>query len=305
MIRYCLIRLASFVFSRIPVQCGYAFAHIVGEITYYVWREKRLIAIENMVQILGRDTDPRAVRKMARRSFHNYCKYLIDFVRFPALSQEDIERSVIFNGWENFDQALQGGKGVVLIGLHMGNWDLAAAALTSRRYPFNVIAETFTPEKLNEFVQGMRQQIGMKVIPMEKSARRVLNALRHNEMLGLLIDRPVEDYGVAVNFFNALTQVPSGAAALALKTGARVVPAGLVRLPDNRFLALVDHYVHFEPSGDIKRDVQALTQHIMDSLEKMVRQYPDQWFMFRRMWSNGSINSIRQESLAGEPSPGN
>jgi lauroyl/myristoyl acyltransferase len=58
----------------------------------------------------------------------------------------------------------------------------------------------------------------------------------------------------------------------------------MIRLPDDRFLAVVDRCIAFEPSGNDEEDIRALTQQIMDALARWVAQYPDQWYMFRRMW---------------------
>jgi len=60
-----------------------------------------------------------------------------------------------------------------------------------------------------------------------------------------------------------------------------------VRLSDTEFLGIIDRYVSFQPTGDLDDDVQALTQRIVESLENTIRQYPDQWYMFRRMWVGG------------------
>lgn len=283
MFLYGLLRACRFLWQRLPLQVGYGLASLIADITYLLWKERRANTIANMTHVLGREAGRDAIERAARQSLRNYLKYLVELLRFPRMGQEEIERSVIFRGWEHIDRALEAGKGLIFVGLHMGNWDMAAAALCLRQYPFNVIAETLKPERLNRLVQGMRLEKGMKVIPMERAPRGVLRALHRNEILGLLIDRPSED-GVVVRFFDTLTRVPAGTAKLALKTGAQVAPAALVRLPNNSFLAIVDRCIAFRPSGEFQRDVQALTQLIMDSLERMVSVYPDQWYMFRRMW---------------------
>jgi lauroyl/myristoyl acyltransferase len=286
-LRYCAFRFARLVWQHLPERVGYALASLVGDLTYILWYHGRTRVRENMASVLGPGASPRTVERLARESMRNYCKYLADFLRFPCMSREEIERRVVFDGWHNMDLALQGGKGIIFIGLHMGNWDLAAAAISRRQYPLNVIAESLQPARLNTFIQGMRAALGMRVIPVEKGASRFVRALRRNEILGLLIDRPSPSNGVAVRFFDRLTQVPSGAAALALKTGARVLTGGLVRRPDGTFLGVIHHQIPFEPAGDWQQDVSTLTQQIMSSLETLVRQYPDQWYMFRRMWVQG------------------
>lgn len=241
--------------------------------------------IDNMVHVLGRDASQSTVRSMARKALRNYLRYLVDFLRTPILGPEEIVRLVSFNQWTPFDEALSGGKGAIFVSLHMGNWDLGGALLALKGYPVNVVVDTFANSRLNRYVQGSRERLGMRTIPRELAARRVLQALRRNEALAILMDRPMNPgEGVAVDFFDSATVVPAGAATLALRTGARIVPAGMVRLPGDRFLGLVDTCIAFEPTGDDQEDLRVLTQQIMDSLARWVREYPDQWYMFRRMW---------------------
>ena len=97
------------------------------------------------------------------------------------------------------------------------------------------------------------------------------------------IDRPLDRDGIPVRFFDAVTRVPEGAAKLALRTGAGVVAAGIVR-QGRRFVAHVSPLLDVEPSGDRTRDAQELTQQAMNWLESVIHQYPEQWFMFRNMW---------------------
>lgn len=297
MIRYIIWKLCSFFWVRLPPAAGYKLAALVADFTYLLWPSGRFWARQNMAQILGHRADPKTVDRLARQSLQNYCKYLVDYMRFPFLQPEEVKRKIRFEGWDNLDQAFRAGKGVILVGMHLGNWDLAAAAI-ALQYPLNVIAESFEWDKLTETVQQTRARLGLKVIPMEKAPRRVLTALRHNEMVALLIDQPEAQSKVNVRFFGGLAQVPAGAAVLALKTGARVLPGGAVRLPDGTFQGFIDGSVHFEATGDPDGDVQALTQRIVNSLEKWIRRYPDQWYMFRRLWVNGQCGNTSSSASA-------
>jgi KDO2-lipid IV(A) lauroyltransferase len=160
---------------------------------------------------------------------------------------------------------------------------MAGVLLASRGYPVNVIHDTLTPKRWNDRVQGIRELIGLRLIPVETGVREMLRALRRNEILAILIDRPMEHEGVPVHFFGADTRVPGGAATLALRAGAPVVCAAIMRKGD-RFEAQVSPMIAIQPSGDAQRDVQALTQKIMSWLEAGIRSNPDQWYMFRNMW---------------------
>jgi KDO2-lipid IV(A) lauroyltransferase len=284
MFLYGVARICSFISHKLPLKFSYTIASLVADIIYLTWPSGRRLMKENMSHALSSQASAEEITRAARKALRNFAKYAVDFLRSPLLQLEDIENTVTIRGWENLDQALEEGKGAILVGLHLGNWDLAAAALTLRRYRLNAIIEPLKNLKVNHFVRRLRTGIGMKVIPAGQGIETIVQALRQNELLALLIDCPSHRKGVRVNFCAAPTQLPAGAATLSLRTGARVIPISLVRLPDKTFLFRIQPHIPFQPSGNLGKDVQALTQNILSSLEGTLRQYPDQWYVFQRMW---------------------
>ena len=87
-----------------------------------------------------------------------------------------------------------------------------------------------------------------------------------------------------VRFLGGYAQFSAGAAALALRTKAAVLPGCIVRLPDNTFKGFIGEKVEFGFSGDFRSNIQSFTQSILDSLQGFVKQYPDQWGMLRKVW---------------------
>lgn len=238
-------------------------------------------ATDNMRQVLGPQADPHDAARLTRAAFANYARYMIDLVRLPHLQPSDFLHNVRVEGWEHVDAAYRVGKGVVFATGHIGNWDMAGAAFAARGRPVSALVETLKPERWNERVQRTRTAAGVKAIPVEHGLRDMLAALRKQEGLAVLVDRPLTSDGVPVTFFGRTTRVPGGAATLALRTGSPVVPAALVRDPrGNGYLA------HIGPPilGERGEDPSLVMQRIMSWLEGIIRRYPDQWFMFRHMW---------------------
>lgn len=239
----------------------------------------------NMRQILGPSADPRLARRLTIDSFVNYGRYMVDLLRLPNLPPHAILKSVQIEGWEHVEHAYAQGSGVVFITGHIGNWDLAAATFVQHGgRTVSALVETLKPERWNERVQAIRDRIGIQTIPIENGVRDMLGALRRKEGLAILVDRPVPD-GVPVRFFGRETRVPGGAATLALRTGSPVVPAIVVRHPSGRgYLARIGEPFLTAGRGTSAVEVQALTQQIMGWLEDQIREFPDQWYMFRHMW---------------------
>jgi len=282
---YWIFRLIIFIGRRFPTRVGYFVAPIIADICYIFYWDGRRALYQNLSRVLG-TSDRRVLGRVARRSLRNFSKYVVDFIHFYTMSPEDIRRRIVFDDFERFNAAVAEGKGIIFVTLHFGNWDMGAAGLAVYGYPVDAIAETFELPQMNDLVQGYRRHLGVNIIPMERVGPGVLRALRRGDILALLIDVPAPGASVPVEFFGALAEVAAGPARLALRTGARVIPAVLAREPghDELIRPILDFDVRFQPSGDEEQDIQELTQKIMSSLEHFIRQYPDQWFMFRPMW---------------------
>jgi lauroyl/myristoyl acyltransferase len=275
--------IGSWLLRFVPPWVGYTLVNVLAPVVGMCWRGHYRRAWQNMAQILGPAADPGEISRRVRNVFRNYGKYIIDLLWLPQARFQELDQNFHIVGLDHIDEAMRRGNGLVLVTAHMGNWDLAGAVLAGKGYPVNVIVETLEPRRWNDRVQEIRERIGMKAIPLENGAREMFAALRSNEILGVLIDRPLDRDGVPVRFFDAETRVPEGAARLALRTGAGVVAAGIVR-NGRGFVAHVSPLIDVEPSGDRARDAQQVTQRAMEWLEDVIRRYPDQWFMFRNMW---------------------
>lgn len=270
----------------LPPRATYVVAAIAGTLTYYVWPRGRKAMQRNYRRVLP-GAPPREITRISRRSLVNYCCYLADFVRFPSLSPQLLSASV--GGDESFrslDCALERGKGAVIVCMHFGNWDLGAGAAAARGYPLTVVAETFADKRLDDMVAGARMRLGMTIVKMEKAGPSLVRSLRRNGLLALLIDRPVPGDGVKVQFFGEEVEVPAGPARLALRTGAMVVPTAFPRIRPRQMdvTTLTDFGITYARSGDEEADIRGLTQAIMHAHERFIREYPDQWYMFREMW---------------------
>lgn len=276
---YWLHRIGSPLSRWLPVWLSYGICELFSPLIFLVWREKQLHAIENMRRVLGPTADPKQARRLAVRSFVNYGKYLVDMMR---LGQKPLTDQYVIEGWEHVRAAMDKGKGLIFIGGHIGNSDLGAALLVQRGYAVNVIAEPLSPPRWDRLVQQARVAAGLHVIPLGQAAMRSLRVLREQQILAFLVDRM--EQGVTVEFFGHKTQVPAGAARLALRSGAAIVGAYIVR-SGNRYVAeIFPEITQPVSTGDPQADLEEFTQRIYSWLEQVIRSHPDQWFMFRRMW---------------------
>lgn len=279
-------RIGAAIAQRLPARPLYAFAVALGEVGYISWAAKRRIAKRNFSIVLGRPSTDRLVAQVARRSFRNFAKYVVEIMRFPLLGAPDFERLVAIEGWEHLRGALAHGKGVIFVSIHFGNFELGGARI-SDEIPLNVIADELENQRLMDLLVGNRAHKNITLLSPDGAAKKVLLALRRNEMVGLMMDlgpRAQAFDTVSADFFGTPTSFPAVAASLARVSGAPIVVSACVRRKDNTFTGIALPPIFVERTRQAAEDVQNATQAIARGLETFVTRWPDQWYIFRPMW---------------------
>jgi KDO2-lipid IV(A) lauroyltransferase len=276
----------SWLLQRLPLRVGYAAAWVCGSVAFACWPRGRRSTLANYRRLFPYATTDH-LRDLGRASLVHYCQYLVDFARAPMHDAGWFVRHC--RGERQFArlrELVDEGRGVIFVFMHFGNWDLGAAATAARGFAPAVVVETFADPRLDRLVVGARERLGMRPLRMESLGPSVVKHLRRGGVLALLVDRPAPGTGVPVTFFGRETAIPEGAARLAVRTGARVVPAACPRTRpwQPAVHVLADFDVETPQTGDEARDIRELSQAIMDVQERFLRAYPEQWYMFREMW---------------------
>ncbi|HZU14116.1 MAG TPA: lysophospholipid acyltransferase family protein [Chloroflexota bacterium] len=301
---YLVIQVGAFLSRYIPRPWRYLIGTAVGDAVFWAWSHKRRILLDNMATVLSLGRRDPLVRRLALKSMRNYVKYLVEFLELPVLSPEDeIVSSMPVHGLEHLQEALQRGKGVILATAHFGTIELAGMRL-SELTDFHAVYDSFRPEYLDRLIQRKRREKGIDLIPVN-DVRKMIRVLRRGGTLAMLFDRPMDlAKGVNVHFFGRPAAVPGGPAVLALRTGATIIPAYVFRQPDRTFMGLVFPAVDVQATGDYQTDVQRIMQRLVDTLQSVVRERPDQWYMFRPVWqreadAQGAVPARRKDAAIG------
>jgi hypothetical protein len=172
-----------------------------------------------------------------------------------------------------------GGRGTILALPHSGNWDHAGAWCTATGVPFTTVAERLRPESLYDRFVAFRESLGMEVVPLTGGTRPpfvvLAERLRAGGMLCLLSDRDLSARGIDVRFFGATARMPAGPAALALRTGATLLPVTLSFTPDGWHCVFHPEVPH--------TDIRTMTQQVADAFEEGIRAHPADWHMLQRL----------------------
>jgi KDO2-lipid IV(A) lauroyltransferase len=171
-------------------------------------------------------------------------------------------------------------KGVIILSAHLGNWELGAHVLERHGYPINAVVRPQPTARLDALFQSRRKSRGIRILPMDGGTRQVTTCLKRGELVVLVGDLDFSDKQHRVPFFGQPGRLPRGPAVLAARTGAPILPAFMIREPDETFRCCVYPPIIPDPSQSID-DIQ---KRICSVLEEVIGSHPDQWFAFDPVW---------------------
>jgi lauroyl/myristoyl acyltransferase len=281
---YGAYRVLGALASRLPPRIAYWMAGWVGTLVYYLLPTTRRAVENNLRHVLGPDAGEAQVQAAVRNVCGSLTKSHYEFFRLGRLSLEQIARLTRIEGLEHLDQALAGGKGIILITAHLGNLEIAGQIPLAYGVPMTVVAARTRPERLFEYVSRNRSRLGLRLIPSDGPMIGLFRALKRGELICLACDRVFIGNGRVVDFFGAPTRLPDGPARVALRTGAALLPAFVTRLPDNTFVATVESPFTLPQTGDPEADVEGGMRIILDAVEAAIRRHPEQWLIASPVW---------------------
>jgi lauroyl/myristoyl acyltransferase len=282
------MRLAAALVPSVPEPLAYAAADLAGLVAYGLAAPARRNAADNLSSVVDRH-DPDLLALRLREAFRTQSRNYVDLFRLPAMSYEEVSERVEVVGEEHVRAAQGRGKGVVLAALHLGNVDVVPQA--GRRFGYQLVipVEPLDPPELLELVSRMRAAHGVRLLPVGPGVvPELLAALKSGAVVPFAVDRDVQGTGVRTPFLGRTARLSHAAIALALRSGAPLLPARGERLPGGRYRVSVGPPID-PPAGQRGRAAaQSMTNGLLAVLAEHVRQTPGQWVMFQRLFDGPS-----------------
>lgn len=258
----------------------------LGLAAYFLAGSLRKRTFKQLKRVFGNRFSDDRIRKMAREVFLNLARNTVDAIRLKGYDAETMDRLVRANGLEKIDQLLKKGKGLLMLTGHIGNWELLAAYIAFKGYPLHVIAAPLYDPRLDKLLVENRQHFGAKVIARGAGAtRKILQALKKNETIGILIDQDSKTYeGVFVDFMGKEAVTPAGPVFLAMKTNTPLIPMAIHIEKDYRHVIEVGDEIALENTGDQERDLAFNAQLCSKAVEDLIFRHPTQWIWVHNRW---------------------
>jgi len=221
-------------------------------------------------------------KEIERANYKWFSRFCMDLLNMDAWRGRTSEKAIC-NNLEILDNALKENQGVLLVSGHFGNWEIIPPTLAELGYSITMYVGRQTNPLTNDLQNSSRSNFGIETIDKGKMATLQMGrALAANKIIAMLIDQNDSKSDLFVDFFGKLASSSKGAAAFYLL---RKSPVVLVTS-----LIVGNHYeisfkrINFELTGEQKKDLQIISQKITSELEKIIKQFPEQYFWMHRRW---------------------
>jgi len=271
-------RLAEGTLPRLPSSLELPIALLGGAIAYRASEGARAAVRENLAIVApGRRDRERLVRQAFVEQLRNY----IEIFRLARLDHEKVKRAVVTDGWERFEAAVASGRGVVVASAHVGPISVCGQIIVANGHQITLPIENESGE-LARAINRARTRMGLRFVETD-SALGIARILKRGGVLGVVADRAVTGVGERVPFFGRPALLPSAHVALALRTGAVLLPAFAHR--DGRVLrAVFEPELELQRTGDRDADLREGVRRWAAVLERHISVAPEQWTVFEAVW---------------------
>ena len=244
----------------------------------------------NLLRVLGPDTGGAELRAMSRQVLRSYGRYYMETFRLQGIPAERLLAGMR-NDSPNVPltmEYLSSGRGVIYALPHSGQYEAAGVWIIAKGAgSFTTVAERLKPESVFQQFLKYRQGLGMEVLPTTGGQHPfgvMAQRLRAGKLVCLVADRDLSEAGIEVDFFGEKALMPAGPAALAVQTGAALMPVSCWFVGEDEWGTYVHDEIPVPADGDRKAKVAAMTQQLATAFEQGIREHPEDWHMLQRLF---------------------
>jgi KDO2-lipid IV(A) lauroyltransferase len=266
---------------------------VAGTITYHLAGSRRKIALDNLDLAYGDGLSKPEKVAIAKSSFVNLVTTVVEFCYSPLITCPMADLVKLVNS-DGFLKSYHQGKGIILLVLHMGNWEVCGRWFGEQGVVQNAVVRRQVVRRpsiawVNRIVSFIRKTNRIVEIDRVNGLRKVLGALRRGEMVSMLIDQHAKREAVEVNFFGNPAMTHASPALLAMRTGCNVMVCSALRHSDGSFGAVFSEPIETTVSANHEQDLIDNTQRYVAAMEVLVRQNPQDWMWMHRRWKTPKV----------------
>jgi len=268
----------AWIMRSVSEQRAEKFSRILVGIALASQRARRL---RNMRKVFS-EWDEEQIRRLNKAHMRYISRLIVEVVRLRELTDEQIRERISLEGQEHLKKALNGGKGILLVGSHLGNWWYVRAALSLHEYRLSTVANSIPIRSVESYLNNLRERFRIRNTYVgEGGSTGAAESFDRNGIFALLFDISVpgrEAKSIGLPIGDAAIKIDLGPAALALRHNPAVLYASVHAVAYHRARVTIKPVSYTGDSGGTQINPEQLTRFWLDGLYQELRESPEQWW---------------------------
>ncbi|MDD5255589.1 MAG: ELM1/GtrOC1 family putative glycosyltransferase [Candidatus Omnitrophica bacterium] len=288
---YTLLKLLGPLIRLLPLCVALFFGRRLGDLLYCFDAKHRAISYANLRTAFSAEMSPLELKRVTRDFYRTFGQNLIEVFIIPRLDKKYIDTYITIDNFHYIGEAFKKGKGVILLGVHEGSWELSNIICSNLGFPFSLFVRGQRLARLNGLLNHYRSQKGCVIIEKRNQTRQLIEELGRNHAIGMTLDQGGKS-GMLVDFFGKQASMSTGALRLSLRYGAVIIPAFYVRIKGSYTRIILEPPFELQKTQDPRQDLLANLQRLVAIFEKNIRRYPREYLWSYRIWKYGNEKKI-------------
>jgi heptosyltransferase-2 len=279
-VAFWIYRLVAGSLCLLPLKLVFRLGYLFGTLAYYLAAPYRRLVLQNLKIAFGKEQSRAELRALARKHFATLAANLFASIKLPRLSRAKIESVVRIEGLQHMDHATDERCGFIHVISHLGNWEMfAQISPIFFKCKAGTIYQALGNPYIDAEIQRERARLGLALFERKEGFTAATKFIRAGGAVGILVDQHAGDAGLWCPFFGRLASTSTLAATLALRAGARLLPAAVYTDGIARWRCVIG-----EPIPTLGQNPETITQRINQILEEQIREQPRDWFWVHNRW---------------------
>jgi lauroyl/myristoyl acyltransferase len=276
---YWGLRVAGQLVLWLPHRCLVWFAKPIGSIAYRLDPRGRRVSMQNLDSAFGETITRSEKKRIAESGYQSFARTMFELFWSPNLTRKIVDKTFRTEG------LVEGAAlaPTIFVATHFSNFEWLGQNIPFFHGPGIVVAQKLKNPLLGRYFDSLRGSTGNTIIPQERAIARMLKHLKSGGYFCAVVDLNLDpdEASVIIDEFSGLkTCVTQMHAALALHTGARVVPSECRPQPDGTYRMIYHKPLEYPPDAT----PADIAQQCWDVLEQGIREAPECWLWSYKHW---------------------
>jgi KDO2-lipid IV(A) lauroyltransferase len=299
-LEYIPLRVLAGIVSCCPMKFNMWTAKWLGRGYFRTSSRRRELAIANIQSSFPHFSEAESANLAKKSMEHMFQLFVAEGIKMPSLiTPKTHQKHITFTGLEKVTERLNQNKPTIFITGHCGNWELLGYALSVLGYPIAAVARPLDNALLNDWVLGVREKHGLKIVTKWGGVPILQELIEQNTSIGFIADQNAGGRGIQVPFFGRLASTYKSIGLLAMRYNIPIVAVHAKRVSTSlEYEVSITDFI--EPSEwEAQLDpLYYITARYTKAIEQMIRNAPEQYLWLHRRWKTRP-----KFELEGKPMP--